>query len=837
MNPERWHRIKQILFGALDLPSEERRAFLERSCGADADLLAEVSQLLQHYGCADQFMAPSQERDLGADSVCGERIGDFILLHELGGGSSGTVYKARQLSLDRLVALKVLSPLARRSQRQARRFEREGPAVARLRHPNIVQVYLVGTDGPLAYIAMEYVEGMSLAQSLARDAAMSPRVAATLVLKLARALHHAHGNGVIHRDVKPQNILLGMDGEPRLVDFGLAKLAEHASLTAQDDVEGTPNYMSPEQTIATGTVDRRTDIFSLGVILYECLTHVRPFDAPSAPQVLLNIQHKPPRDPRLRNPAVPSDLALICAKALEKSPALRYQSAADLAADLHAFLTHHAISATAPHPVTIGLRWAYRRRRLLIAGASIAAGVLVVGLLSLAWQQRRHVDAQLQRLEAQATAIDPTDVQGVLRFSASVDEFGRERTRMSAANAARLDALRARRVRLAEHLMQAGLDQVRDGLGQSASDSGPFRTQDSQKILQGTLLYSVGRGVALQDGAGAIEAADFLSVATISFEAADGCADAALYMARTAESPFSGFAPLTLIGSAPLREYALQPGDYRFVAVLEDGRWCDIMRRVDLRTPRHVVQLRLDMFEAQPARMRHVPEGTISLSVTLDQEVGPMQASVFDVDYCGFWVDENPVSVGEFAEFCRATGRACPWTWAPGFAENRPTLPATGITWDEAVAYAEWKGKRLPTYAEREVATRGPWMEKFPWGERPLQLERFEARLAGAVCSPPAKHDETGHLLPIDDPEEAAFLGPYGLRFTLWGVMEWTATPFCTWGPAGAVVLEEMRYTRGMSFQHSLEDLRTHGLTTYAMAPLHIRVPTVGFRCVRGSPP
>jgi serine/threonine protein kinase len=299
-------------------------------------------------------------------------FGDFELLSELGRGGMGVVYKARQKSLNRIVALKMVREAHLASDTDRARFRAEAEAAARLQHPNIVTVHEVGTFDGQAYFCMEYVEGQTLAQRLAADGPLPPREAARLVAAIARAVHHAHLQGVVHRDLKPSNILLAGDRgqgtgarsqepgarkdgsplspglyfptpasplSPKVTDFGLAKLAGRGeSLTRTGAVVGTPSYMAPEQATGGKDVTPQADVYSLGAILYELLTGRPPFRAASPAATLLLVLEQEPVPPRDLNPDVPRELEVLCLKCLQKPADLRYPTAADLAADLEAFL-------------------------------------------------------------------------------------------------------------------------------------------------------------------------------------------------------------------------------------------------------------------------------------------------------------------------------------------------------------------------------------------------------------------------------------------------------------------------------------------------------------------
>jgi len=324
------------------------------SCGANFDVV-------------DQSAATQSAAALG-------RIEQFQVLEQLGAGAFGTVWKARDLRLDRLVAIKIprrghLDPA------EAEKFLREARAAAQLQHPNIVSIHEVGREADLIYIVCEYVEGVSLADRLAGQR-MSPREAAGLCSKLARALHHAHESGIVHRDIKPQNILIDRMGEPHLTDFGLARreLGE-VTLTMDGQLLGTPAYMSPEQARGEAhAAQRQTDIYSLGVVLFQLLTGELPFRGNSR-MLLQQVIHEEPLSPRKLNGHVPRDLETITLKCLEKVPGKRFVDTAELADELDRFVEGKAILA---RPVSGAERlWRWCRRKPLIAGLGVAVLMLL----------------------------------------------------------------------------------------------------------------------------------------------------------------------------------------------------------------------------------------------------------------------------------------------------------------------------------------------------------------------------------------------------------------------------------------------------------------------------
>ncbi len=348
--------------------------------------------------------------------VQGRTIGDFRLVQLLGRGGMGEVWEAEQSSLSRRVALKLLAPeLA--VQRGTDFFSREARAGARLNHPGIISVLGAGVDDGAHWIAMELVEGgYTLSAFLAEMRAESEvpegyyRNVAEVAAKVAEAMEAAHQEGVIHRDLKPLNILVTEEDEPKVGDFGLARLVDENSLSSTGDFAGTYYHMSPEQVAARRMgIDHRTDIFSLGIILYELLTLVRPFEGDTTHQIAQKILLRDPRDPRTLRSKVPDDLAVICAKAMEKDPVERYSSMAEVAADLRRHNAHEPILAKPPGPLRRAAKWARRNPTKSVAGSIAAAAFVAIS--ALAWQLQLKTDeanesAQQAELAASGMAIE-----------------------------------------------------------------------------------------------------------------------------------------------------------------------------------------------------------------------------------------------------------------------------------------------------------------------------------------------------------------------------------------------------------------------------------------------
>ncbi len=356
-----------------------------------------------------QPSADSLFEDAAAPDLAKVRhFGDYQLLEEIGRGGMGVVYKARQESLDRIVALKLLLFGPQAPPESVKRFRAEASATAALQHPNIVAIHEVGVCQGQHYLAMDYVEGPSLAWMISdlRFQISDWRRAVSYLKTIAEAVHYAHQCGILHRDLKPANILIDANDQPRVTDFGLAKRLTDSSLstlhseqTVSGQVLGSPNYMPPEQAIGKrGKVSRRSDVYALGAILYHALTGRPPFVGEGPADTVQQVLNTEPVSPRALNPRLHVDLETICLKCLEKEPDRRYATALALADDLGRWLEREPILARPLGPVGKAWRWCRRNPRLALA-TSAALLSLTLGMVGVTWQWRA-AKAQQARAEA-----------------------------------------------------------------------------------------------------------------------------------------------------------------------------------------------------------------------------------------------------------------------------------------------------------------------------------------------------------------------------------------------------------------------------------------------------
>lgn len=344
-----------------------------------------------------------------------KRIGSYEVLEEIGRGGMGAVYRAQDLRLKRIIAFKVVLSGGHAGEIELARFQTEAESVARLKHHNFVQIYEVGSDGGLPFLALEYCVGGSLEDRIA-ESPLAPSESAELVAKPANAMDHAHQARVIHRDLMLRNVLFDENGEPKITDFGLAKkVGEGDSHTRTVSVMGSIGYMSPEQ--ASGHTREATsavDIYALGAMLYHLLAGKTPFEGSSTVESLQLVIHGVPVPIRRLRPSCPRDLETICLKCLEKSPVNRYRTAADLAEDLRRFLKGEPIAARAATPFEQLVSWA-RRNPLLTTIAIGGVALLAILAGAMAWTTYRnyrvietiqHREMRVQELRGQILHMD-----------------------------------------------------------------------------------------------------------------------------------------------------------------------------------------------------------------------------------------------------------------------------------------------------------------------------------------------------------------------------------------------------------------------------------------------
>ena len=668
----------------------------------------------------------------------GDHLGEFELIREVGRGAMGVVYEARQASLGRRVAVKVLSAAAAGDPVWVERFRAEASAAARLSHASILPVFAVGVAGGaggLPWFAMEFVEGRDLSDLIKGGSALGPREAARIVRDAALALDHAHGQGVIHRDVKPSNLMVRADGRVAVTDFGLAKHVGSGSLTTSGSLLGTPFYMSPEQTLGDrDAIGPPTDIYGLGATLYECLTGQPPFTGDNPVALLRQIAEKDPVPPGKVSPGVPRDLETITLRCLEKKRERRYPSCLELAADLDRYLRGDPIGSHRPGPVERARRWVLRNR---VASAALGGALLVLGLG--AWLFTHTLENREDDLKRE------------------VDQ----------------------RIAEARQAIQAGnLSRAEELLGGLAGDD--RASEDQQKkidVVEGEALAAAVEAVSQDEDPTALEA----TIQKFQGHARGGKAVALVGSARVSVRTEPAGAALTAqrLGSEgetrslpnPASDLPVPLGIYRVTATAP-GR-VPLATTFALLEPRGrvFVEMRLPLPEEVPAGMVAVGGQIARAPARKDQA-----ATVYDLPT--FLLDRTEVTVAQYQRFLASLPtdeeRAAflPVTWRGGRPPAGSTqLPVTGVTWDQADEFAGWAGKRLPMQQEIELATFGYSSAVVPTA---IQKRLEEARKASDGRSRPNTLELARRsTLPVDRPD--AFVSASGAADLLGNAAEWTA--------------------------------------------------------------
>ena len=829
MDAAYWHRIKAIYEKAAELPEASRGPYLDEACGGDAELRAEVERLLPRVDADDGFLTPP-EAPRDERTLTERRLGDFTLIEEIGRGATGTVYRAWQHSLERDVAVKVLPD---GSSGGVERLVREARAAAGLQHQGIVPIHFVGEHEGTWFFAMNLYPGGDLNRELqcltehdrrgaflphpesrAYFAAVSERVA-----EIAEALDHAHGQGVVHRDIKPHNLLFERSGRLIVADFGLARVESMGSITQTGTQQGTPYYMSPEQArISSSAVDHRTDIYSLGVVLYEMLVLRRPFVGDTSLEVLHKIQTRTPEPLRRINARIPRDLATVCETAMAKRPDERYATAAEFAADLRRFLDHQAIVARPPSVWTRARRILDAHGRKLIVAAAVVLAA-VVGFHAATHRQAaaaaRAANEALARVDVDdwdaLTAVELAQARALLGDEALSDQID--------------PALRARLVGRFDDWLADARRTAADVRGLLASPRGMTEAGVVDGQLDVTLPRVTRAAIVFPEDAG------------LASLAAEGAAlprlhvtcdvEGATVEVRSLDVATGRTGTAVLLDAAPIVDRPVPRGAYR-VVVRAGGGFSEHTRY--LYHPRERVEIESRILPADAfADMVPMPAGTFVLGTDQSPPYAPREVAVG-----AFLIDRREVSNGDYQRFLDATGEPPPEHFPEAPPAGFERLPVAGITWEEARRYAEWVGKRLPTAWEWERAARGDTRRLYPWGDDPSPA-RGRARIGRDHDWNDREERDAwylSHMSQVDSPETAET--PEGLLHMLGNVAEWTESPFLN--EVGGTLVEDpsFRVVRGGAVQHDPSTMR---LDSVMEVPPRIRQLFLGFRCVRSVEP
>ncbi len=791
MNRERWEAMQRLFEEASGLPATERLDFLRRNC-ADESLREEVLGLFASRPPSQFLEPPPREETLEKRD-----LGDFLLLEEIGRGAMGVVYKAKQRSLGRFVAVKVLPANLTLTQRQIDRFRREAFAAGRLQHPGIAAVFTVGDEKGTHYFAMELVDGRNLAEELVRlrsDLGVSTeranlpsthdsdyfRTVAEIVRQAADALAHAHQQGIVHRDIKPSNLLLDSGRRLKVVDFGLARDEEQGSLSTARDGVGTPHYMSPEQAhAATHTVDNRTDIYSLGVVLYELLTLTRPFEGTTSREVIERILRKEPPRIRKLNKRVPRDLETICMKAMARKPKSRFRTADELRDELARFLAHEAILTHPPTLAETVSRALFARRRPLGA----LAGTVLAALLAVSFALERRDRVERERLEAQirlaldSGGIDSLPVPELLQLRSLADRFRKVRSENEVVAAESNDPL-VRLEREMEILRKRIIEEGKGDLALAKDWRLPEGTREFH-LLRGLRTLLEGSHLFPEDVELARSAAIESVFPTLSVQAkGPGGEDVPAIVSLRRINPLTSVVEdSVLLGPTPLAQAPVQPGYYRVVVVFESGGFRELICSPG------PASSRIDLIARKRENEAAISEGMVRFDsgsyLFPDDAEGDWHLEGQTIALPGYYLDRHEVSNTEYHGFVSETGHEAPSYWhlvpdTEEFLARYGDRPVVGVSWEDAVAYAEWCGKRLPTAAEWMRAACGQENRALPYAAAQDGPVRGNVHhQLGSVMSETGWWQEyLSRSAPVDSHPEAAT--PDGLFHMFGNVIELT---------------------------------------------------------------
>lgn len=797
MDKEKWREISKIFHLALEKSADERSAFLDEKCADDSELREEIEMLLNANDDEDSFIDSPK---LGLATLEnqpklkeGEKIGSFEVIKLLGAGGMGEVYLARDLKLNRLVALKILPPNSKIDKNAAKRFLREAQSAAALEHPHICTIHEIGEQSGFNYIVMQYVEGETLSARI-KSGNLKPQDSLDIAVQIAHALAEAHKRGIVHRDIKPANIIISANNQAKVLDFGLAKRFVFKTdegessfktiLSQPGTIIGTASYMSPEQ-VRGMDADARSDLWSLGVCLYEMLFRKTPFVGENSVERLAAILYKSPEIQE----NIPNELKKILDKALSKEPENRYQTATEMIADLKHLkqeiefaeqLQIHATSNTTDDGIHQTLT------QYLSEHPTIA---ITAGKPKTSW--KRFVFFGL-----------------IISIFAFGGWYLWQNYRVNQAR---------ENLRKAEELSKSEKNFEAFDLALQAEKVLP--TNDTLNKLLPTISVSL----------------------SVNSEP-NG---AKVYLKRFQPDEKNKFPERQLIGETPIENLRIARGSY--ILQIEKDGFASFERTISgtipriggsfIETPPLKIEAKLIEKDKVPDRMIYVPAGEYSL-------VNWSRSTASKVNLDAYFIDKYEVSNAEFKEFINAGGYIKPELWkvpfvkdgkeismsealsllkdktglpAPRswtnqtFAEGKADFPVTDITWYEAAAYAEFRGKKLPTVFQWEKAARDgafdPRYNAMPWGfikQGETTDNRANFRGTGTVS---VTSNEFG-------------MSPFGAFNMAGNVSEWNLNE----SPEGFI-------TSGGAWN----DL-AYSFGDYGIYPGLYSANRIGFRCVSASP-
>jgi len=784
---------KAVFLKAIALAGEDRERYLREAC-PNEEAIERISRLIRAH--EDATRAPDATVATSATPLEAEpqpaSFDEFRVIRRIGAGGMGVVYLARDDVLDRTVALKVLSQRLTDSAKARARFADEAKLTASLRHPAIVTVYKFGEVGESCYIASEYVEGPTFEQAInehaerlgraghAHERRAWRREAAEACAAVAEALQAAHAARIVHRDVKPSNILLDQRAGARLTDFGIARRLTEADLGQQTAVVGSCHYMSPEQaSVEAARVDERSDVFSLGVTLYEAIALRKPFDGDTVLDVLRAIQSADAARLRTFDKSIDRDLETICHKAIEKRPVDRYQTAAHMAADLRCWLRGDPILARPPSLARRSKRFLRRHRR----PALVAAALLLIAATAWIIRLGESTRASLAFLREAASApvgslSTPSLAQIVVRGNgllvgrgdlppdvdqvrAGVNDLLRERIDDARAVLAEIDASLGRVEESVRRARFADFERIAGDLGDVCIQESAVTPFIDDAIIAAT------RDIASQTRGG---------VVTVDPAFLEGPArDYRVVVLSLMQHPGS---PVEAASSDASASIEVASGYYRIAVHDPSGRVREYTRSIRLRE-----RIMLEPDWSRPVateRMARIEGATLTWPAVVAGEPHPYAGA--SVVVAPFLIDRYEVSNRDYRAYFDTLDRTekerrRPALWSVhGYPHGRAggryaehpwdDLPVVGVTWFSANEYAAWAGKRLPTYAEWTLAAAGR-----QWRRYPFAGEWDEDDLPANIYAPSTAPYAESVLAVRTMPSGAT---PEGVHHMFGNVHEWT---------------------------------------------------------------
>ncbi|MFT5058112.1 MAG: serine/threonine protein kinase/formylglycine-generating enzyme required for sulfatase activity [Planctomycetota bacterium] len=877
-----WDKLYQIVDEARILGADAQEAFILAECGTDKELLQQV-RLILSTPVEDDFLEPPEVGKLGIQ-IEGMLLGEFRVTGELARGGMGIVYRGVQEGLGRPVAIKVLPQIQRLRPLVFERFQREAAAASKVQHPHAVPVLSAGETQGVAWYAMPLIEGHDLGRELqlqkdgrtdtlwpAFGSANYVATAIRQVAGVAEALQHIHDLGILHRDIKPRNLLLSKDGQLSVVDFGLAKIDSEETLTGTSVIQGTPYYMSPEQARALRhPVDHRTDVYSLAVVLFELLCLRRPIDGDTPDVVLSRIASGTQISLRKANPRAPRDLVTICEKGMARNPAHRYGSAGELAEDLRRFIGLEAITAR-PTPLLRRAKRYARTHRKSVSVAALLVGMVVAWFAAASWQEkssrRNSWDLAFQALTAEAPTLQQWRIGGeALRsFEAHGSRQGDRFDRSEEAKRAydREAALRSDQV---ETYYDKGYGAGTLSLGSNNYDA----PQDMGAILDGLRLalestnaFPDHRGLENQAGVAAILPHLSIDLDPTSSPAALG--QPATVYAQRMDSITGAHGPEIELGALPLQSFVIIPGEWRFTVRIQGVGFSEHDRHLSLFTKDVSISARV-LETAQVIRtMTRIPVTGSSFPVydkELEAPTSDWTHSNDPIPLLDYHITTYAISNRLFLEYVAATGDAPADSWdiastrkfngdwrslpVEEVGERWLRLPVTGVPIRRMQACAEYFGMRLATHYEQEYADRGPAFLPYPWGfgPRPAGFLANDANADLPTFSnrPDLSQDEKNRevyraliavLLPVDEPGYDH--APFGLFHTFGNVTYATWSPVVNETDGRLVQTPDKRLAFGVSAIQRSRGFHQANHQACETSDSYYN-ENMGFRCVKSIP-